>query len=295
MQSVVDCFCDCLVSCKVISTPLFPPLTDTGDILVSHQSHDTNFQLPLDYDSSFFLPLLILPPLLQHRTVVTSPIAFAVDQLALKYLLITPLAQPPFLRCSQMGQLSFYEWAVATHQCFFFLVLLLRVPFHKTPTESSALLRKSVAFCERSQLCSVSCFPKPIWSAVEPRCRQPLRQVKYFEVVLRLRGPWCGWNYGRVVGQWSGVQGASSGRDADNYIQRRVGCFHCHALSLMETKCSPRWSLNLSCWVMCLGQMVIGLIFPHTVVGFFPPSNIWAPLKLKWFSLFGSAAKDPYF
>lgn len=94
---------------------------------------------------------------------------------------------------------------------FFFLVLLLRGPFHKTPTESSALLRKSVAFCERSQLCSVSCFPKPIWSAVEPRCQQPPRQVKYFEVVLRLRGPCCGWNYGRVVGQWSGVQGASSG------------------------------------------------------------------------------------
>lgn len=120
MQSAVDCFCDCLVSCKVISTPLFPPLTDTGDILVSQQSHDTNFQLPLDYNSSFFPPLLILPPLLEHRTVVTSPIAFAVHQLALKYLLITPLAQPPFLWCSQMGQLSFYEWAVETHQCFFF-------------------------------------------------------------------------------------------------------------------------------------------------------------------------------
>lgn len=84
-------------------------LTDTVDILVSPQDTkpgETSFQLALDYDPSALTPS-ILPPLLQRRTVVTSPIASIVDQLAFEYLLITPLAQPLFLGCFQMGREAF--------------------------------------------------------------------------------------------------------------------------------------------------------------------------------------------
>lgn len=70
-------------------------------------------------------------------------------------------------------------------------------------------------------------------------------------------------------GQSSRVQYTTSGWDADNYTEHWVGCFHCHTLSLIETKCSPLWSLKLSCWVMCLGQMDTDPIFPHTMVSFF--------------------------
>lgn len=258
------------------------------------QSHDTNFQLPLDYDSSFFPPSLNPPssPGTQNSSNVAN--SFCRPPAGPQVFTHHPSGSAPFFVMLPDGPAFLLWMGCGDSSVLFFLVLLLRGPFHKTPTESSALLRKSVAFCKRSQLCSVSCFPKPIWSAVEPRCQQPLRQVKYFEVVLRLRGPCCGWNYGRVVGQWSGVQGASLGRDADNYIQRQVGCFHCHALSLMETKCSPRWSLNLSCWVMCLGQMVIGLIFPHTVV-FFPPLQYLATTEAKMVQSFWISCKGSLF
>lgn len=52
-----------------------------------------------------------------------------------------------------------------------------------------------------------------------------------------------------------------------------VGCFHCHTLSVMETKCSPRRSLKLSCCLMCFGQTFIDPISPHTVVSFFPSNR----------------------
>lgn len=108
------------LSCVSDSHPIFPSVN--WHWWHSGQSAESQYQFSTSPGLWFFFfpPLLILPPLLEHRIVVTSPIAFAVDQLALKYLLITPLAQPPFLWCSQMGQLSFYEWAVETHQCFFF-------------------------------------------------------------------------------------------------------------------------------------------------------------------------------
>lgn len=61
MQSVGDCFCDCLVSCRVISTPLCPPLTDTGDILVSQQESRYQFSTSPGLWFFFFFPPLNPP------------------------------------------------------------------------------------------------------------------------------------------------------------------------------------------------------------------------------------------
>lgn len=49
---------------------------------------------------------------------------------------------------------------------------------------------------------SSAVFPvsqSPFDPASSRDCQQPLEQVKYFEVILLLHRPWCGWNYGRVV------------------------------------------------------------------------------------------------
>lgn len=160
------------------------------------------------------------------RTAVTSPIAL--DQLALKYLLVTPLPHtaPFFCDASRWAEKHFFiEWAVETHQCF--LLLLLH-----GPSPLKAQLFWEAASHSASNPTSVS--PKPIWSGVEPGCQPPFEQVKYFEVILGWHRPWCGRNYG----QSQRAQGTASGRDADNSIEHRVGCFHCHTLSVMETKCS---------------------------------------------------------
>lgn len=111
----------------------------------------------------FFPPLLILPPLLEHRIVVTSPIAFAVDQLALKYLLITPLAQPPFLWCSQMGQLSFYEWAVETHLCFFFFGAAAPWAFPQNPHQKLSFTEKERRILRAIAALQCFLFPKALF------------------------------------------------------------------------------------------------------------------------------------